>query len=67
VTAKASLSSIAFVFAHAPIDANAGILTPLARALAVAALLALAATLASWLTRKVFFIRSELMELKRRI
>jgi hypothetical protein len=50
VAAESAFPAIAFIFAHAALNTNASILAPLAWALAVAALLALAATLASRLT-----------------
>jgi hypothetical protein len=52
----ASLPTIAFVLAYAAFDTNAGVLTALARSLTIAALLALAAALATRLAREVLFI-----------
>lgn len=56
-----SLPSIAFVFADTAINTDTGVFASLARALAVATFLALAASLAAWFARQVFFVNAQLV------
>lgn len=59
VSTVSALSPVAFVLADAALPANSGIAATPARTLTVAALLALAAPLASRLGRQILFIRRE--------
>ena len=61
VASIAALATIAFVLADALIGAEAGVLTALAWTLAIAALLAFAASLAAGFGRKVFLVLAKLM------
>ena len=56
MTPISSLSSIALILAHAAFNADSCVAASTAWTLAIAALLALAAALASWLRREVFLI-----------
>ena len=67
VASVSSFPSIAFVFADTAIDTDTGIFAPLARTLAIATLFALAASLAAWFARQVFFVNAQLvLEVDRR-